>query len=114
MTEPIFEASPLVKERVIRGYFDADGYPNFSKARRQVSVKATSVNKLGVESMKTLLETIGYGPGVYRRYNDAEVWELCIGRRDEVVRFHNRIGFSIHRKQEKLGKMMTWNEPPTK
>jgi len=106
VTRPILEAPPVVKERVARGYFDADGYPNFSKARNQVSVKATSVNKQGVDSMKQLLVTIGYRPGVYRRYNDMDVWELCIGRADDVIRFYNRIGFSIKRKQQKLRRFL--------
>jgi hypothetical protein len=112
VTKLIFEASPIIKEGVVRGYFDADGYPNFSKARQRVSLKATSVNKLGVQSMKELLKTIGYSPGVYRRYKDAEVWELCIARKDDIVRFYRRIGFSINRKHQKLKDMMTWKGLP--
>lgn len=106
VTNPIFEASPIARKGVVRGYFDADGYPNFSKVKNQVSLKATSVNKGGVESMKELLGTVGYGAGVYRRYKDQEVWELCIARRQDVVRFYSQIGFSIPRKQRKLANML--------
>lgn len=106
VTKPIFDAIPEIKEGVVRGYFDADGYPNFSKARQQVSLKATSVNRLGVELMRDLLRTIGYEPRVYRRYKAADVWELCIARQADVVRFHRRIGFSIRRKQLRLGMIL--------
>ncbi len=106
VTEPIFEASPRVKEMVIRGYLDADGYPNFSKARNQVSLKVTSANRLGVESMKELLLTIGYRAGVYRRYRDNRAWELCVARQADVVRFYDEIGFTIERKQDSLKSML--------
>ena len=106
VTEPIFSAMPDAKEGVVRGYFDADGYPHFSKARNQVSLKATSTNRLGVESMKKLLATIGYNAGVYRRYSNSEVWELCIARQQDVLRFYVQIGFSIRRKQARLAAML--------
>lgn len=54
VTRPIFDAGTPAKKRVILGYFDADGYPYFSRVRNQVSVKAISVNKAGPNSMKEL------------------------------------------------------------
>ena len=108
VTSPIFEASSTARKAVVRGYFDADGYPNFSKARNQVSLKATSVNRGGIESMKDLLRTIGYGAGIYRRYKSKDVWELCIARHQDVVRFYSHIGFSIVRKQRKLATMLIY------
>jgi intein-encoded DNA endonuclease-like protein len=95
-----------VREGVVRGYFNADGYPNFSKARNQVSLKATTVNKIGADSMRRLLATIGYKSGVYMRYKEDEVWELCIARQEDVVDFYKCIGFSIRRKQNKLRTML--------
>lgn len=106
VTKPFFRADSDVKEGVIRGYFNADGYPNYSKARNQVSLKATTVNRRGVDSMKKLLGTIGYHPGVYRRYADKDVWELCLARQEDVVSFYRRVGFSIGRKQHKLRSML--------
>ena len=104
--EPIFRAPLSVREGVIRGYFSADGYPDFSNARDQVSLKATTVNKPGADSMRRLLETIGFRPGVYRRYKVKDVWELCVARQADVLDFYNRIGFSIARKQTKLRSML--------
>jgi len=56
--------------------------------------------------MKKLLGTIGYHPGVYRRYADKDVWELCLARQEDVVSFYRRVGFSIGRKQHKLRSML--------
>ncbi len=106
VTTPIFEASNAARRMVVRGYLDADGYPNFSEARQQVSLKATSVNKEGLLSMRELLGSIGYAAGVYRRYKDDRAWELCITRQEDVVRFYSEIGFAIPRKQQNLRKMM--------
>jgi hypothetical protein len=101
-----FEGSFEVKQGVVRGYFNADGYPNFSRARQQVSLLATSVNYNGLVSMKDLLGAIGYTAGVYRRYKGEKIWELRINRQNDVVRFYREIGFSIERKQEKLAAML--------
>lgn len=106
VTRPLFKAHTEVREGVVRGYFNADGYPNFSKARNQVSLKATTVNKIGADSMRRLLATIGYKSGVYMRYKEDEVWELCIARQEDVVDFYKCIGFSIRRKQNKLRTML--------
>jgi hypothetical protein len=104
--DPFFEAQQTIKEGLVRGYFDADGYPNLNKARQEVSVKAVSVNLEGVRTMKELLSTIGYEPKVYRRYSNADVWELCMARQSDVVRFYECIGFSIERKQRALEFML--------
>ena len=56
--------------------------------------------------MKKLLESLGYKPGVYRRYSDGSAWELCIARQGDVLRFYTKIGFSIEQKQEGLRGML--------
>ncbi len=89
-----------------RGYFDADGYPYFSKSRDKVFVQINSVNRQGLEDMRELLQSLGYHPGLYRRYKKREVWEVTIQRKPEVIRFYDEIGFSIRRKQEKLRRML--------
>jgi len=98
----IFESSFRVKESLLRGYFDADGYPYYNKARQQVLVQVNSVNNRGLLDTKGLLLSLNYHPGLYRRYKTKDVWELTIHRNAEVIRFHDEIGFSIGRKQSRL------------
>jgi len=106
VTAPIFRANRAVKEAVIRGYFNADGYPNFSVARNEVALKATTVNCQGINTMSRLLQSLGYQAHVYRRYKNRNVWELCIARQDDVLRFYEFIQFGIRRKQRKLRLML--------
>jgi intein/homing endonuclease len=95
-----------VRRGFARGYFDADGYPYFSKSRKKVLVQINSVNKRGLTDMRELLQSLGYNPGLYRRYKNRDVWEVTIQRKSEVIRFLNEIGFSIRRKQQKLRSML--------
>lgn len=102
----LFSAPIGVRRAFIRGYFDADGYPYFSKARHHVYVQVNSVNLNGVMDTKRLLESVGFHPGLYRRYKARDVWELTIHRKSEVFRYSTEIKFSIARKQAKLLKML--------
>jgi intein/homing endonuclease len=104
---PVLFESPIeVRQAFIRGYFDADGYPYFNKARNKVLVQVNSVNYSGLSDAKNLFESLDYHPGLYRRYKVRNVWELTIHRKNEIMRFLNEIGFSIERKQAKLRKML--------
>lgn len=102
----LFRASSQIKQGLIRGYFDADGYPKFSEAREKVLVQVNSVNRNGLMDMKRLLQSLGYNPGLYKRYKESNVWELVIIRQGEAIRFLSQIGFSIGRKQTKLETML--------
>ncbi len=106
VSQELLGARTRVREGVVRGYFNADGYSNFSKARKQVSLKATSVNYCGLVSMKDLLRTVDYRAAVYRRYKARDVWELTICRQSDVLRFFHQIGFSVRRKQESFAGML--------
>jgi intein-encoded DNA endonuclease-like protein len=102
----MLEASRECRVAFARGYFDADGYPYFSKSRNSVFVQINSVNYLGLTDMRNLLRSLGYHPGLYKRYKKRQVWEVTIQRKPEVIRFADEIGFSIKRKQAKLRKML--------
>jgi intein/homing endonuclease len=102
----LLSSSTEIRRRFARGYFDADGYPYFSRARDKVFVQINSVNRNGLEDMRVLLRSLGYNPGLYRRYKKRDVWEVTIQRKSEVIRFYDEIGFSIMRKQEKLRRML--------
>ncbi len=102
----LFTLSEAPRKRFLRGLFDADGYPRLNPARRVVLVQINSVNFLGLTDVKVLLKSLGYHPGLYRRYKLRDVWELVIARTKEVERFHKEIGFSISRKQSALGQMI--------
>ena len=106
VTPALFTAAIKVRRAFVRGYFDADGYPYFGKARNHVYVQVNSVNYSGLLDAKRLLEGIGFHPGLYRRYKKRDVWELTIHRKQEVFRFSTEVTFSIRRKQEKLEKML--------
>jgi hypothetical protein len=106
ISDDVFKSSSNVKKSLIRGYFDADGYPRYSKARRRVLVQVNSVNRNGLLDMRRLLQSLRYHPGLYRRYRTRDVWELVTQRDAEIVRFFNEIGFSIERKQTKLKRML--------
>jgi len=107
----IRSSSTDVRRRFVRGYFDADGYPYFHKARNRVVVKVNSVNNRGLKDVRGLLERLGYHPGLYTRYKGRAVWEVTIQRKKEVFRFFDEIGFSIARKQNKLLKMLKQKWP---
>lgn len=102
----IFKSALEARRAFVRGYFDADGYPYFSKARNRVFVQVNAVNHSGLTGVKRLLESTGFHPGLYRRYKKRDVWELTIYRKQEVIRFSTEIKFSIKRKQAKLGRML--------
>jgi len=102
----VLNSAAPIRRSFARGYFDADGYPYFSKSRDKVFVQINSVNKKGLEDMRELLRSLGYNPGLYRRYKKREVWEVTIQRKSEVIRFYSEIGFSIRRKQGKLRRML--------
>jgi len=104
---PVLLRSPTdIRRRFARGYFDADGYPYYNKSRDKVLVQINSVNRNGLTDMRELLRSLGYNPGLYKRYKNRSVWEITIQRKSEVIRFANDIGFSIQRKQEKLRNML--------
>ena len=102
----LFHSSEEARRGLVRGYFDADGYPHFSKARARASVQVNSVNLNGLQDMRDLLRTLGFSPGLYRRYKIQEVWELSVQRSSEVIRFFDEIGFSIKRKQVRLKELL--------
>lgn len=109
LSPEIFESSPRAKKSLVRGYFDADGYPYYNEARRQVLIQVNSVNLRGLQDMRRLLCSLGYHPGLYKRYKAKDVWEITIHRNAEVVRFYDEIGFSINRKQSRLKGMIERN-----
>jgi hypothetical protein len=99
-------SSAEIRRRFARGYFDADGYPYLNKSRKKVLVQINSVNNAGLTDMRELLRSLGYNPGLYRRYKNRDVWEVTIQRKSELIRFLDEIGFSIKRKQQKLRRML--------
>jgi hypothetical protein len=107
----ILDSSVAARRRFAVGYFDADGYPYFSKSQNRIFVQVNSVNKRGLEDFKRLLESLGYHPGLYRRYKHREVWQVVIQRKREIFRFTREIGFSISRKQSKLLRMIARKWP---
>ena len=107
----LFTFSVEIRRSFIRGYFDADGYPYFSKARNHVYIQVNSVNYHGLADGRRLLESLGFHPGLYRRYKARDVWELTIHRKFELIKFHNEIGFSLSRKQSDLMKMLVRRWP---
>lgn len=107
----IMRSSMKTRRRFVKGYFDADGYPYFNKSRNNVLVQVNSVNKRGLTDLKQLLESMGFHPGLYKRYRTKAVWEVTIQRKQEILRFSREIGFSIARKQRGLLRMINRKWP---
>jgi len=105
----LFHTSRHVREGLLRGYFDADGYPYFSESRQEVLVQVNSVNLEGLMDMKCLFEGIGYNPGLYKRYSNRDVWQLSLLRKADVLHFFSQIRFSINRKQNRLESLLRRN-----
>ena len=109
---PLLFACPFeIRQAFIRGYFDADGYPYFSRARDRVYVQVNSVNLSGLVGRNRLFVSLGFHPGLYRRYKKRDVWELTVHRKEDVFRFYDEIGFSTVRKQDKLREMLARKWP---
>jgi len=106
LKEIIFDSPEAVRERLVRGYFDADGTPYYNEMRNRLIVRATSVNLAGLQDMKRLLISLGIHPGIYRKASDESSWELDIARLSDLESFRSRIGFSITRKRAKLEEAM--------
>ena len=106
INQAILDSSVVIRRGFARGYFDADGYPYFNKSRNRTLVQINSVNKNGLTDMRGLLQSLGYHPGLYKRYKKRRVREVTIQRKSELIRFLDEIGFSISRKQARLRGML--------
>jgi len=95
--EIILDSDDMVKRRLLRGYFDAEGYSK----RMPRCVEAVSVNKKGLSDMQLLLKSIGIHSKIYESRSPS-AWRLRISCQKNLLLFRDLINFSIARKSLQL------------
>lgn len=97
----------------VSGFFDADGSVEVSPngnangfPRVRIDLWNTSLPL--IMAIKDFLESIGYHPRIYRtkRERSNPLYDVCIARREEVLRFMREIGSQHPSKQVKFGELL--------
>jgi intein-encoded DNA endonuclease-like protein len=111
------------QERYIRGFVDGEGWPAYYRTRSTrahhkpgyVSSRAVFVsntNKALLENIRAMLNEMGIDSKLYLdtkagvRRSTITSWKLAILGRDNLVRFHDRIGFTDSGKAGTLKAML--------
>jgi len=94
----IFEAPKASICSLLRGYMDADGFVHKSPTR---GVRVESVNENGINDVLGLFAKLGIRARIYRR-KSRNVWTLQIGRRQNISRYRELVGFSLPHKSTAL------------
>lgn len=80
----------------ISGFFDSEGGPSAHR-KKWCLIRVSSSNKDGLGNLHNLLQKNDFNP---TNLTGKHSFSLC--RREELIRFHDEIGFKIERKQKKL------------
>ncbi|NIP40460.1 MAG: hypothetical protein GTN39_02990 [Candidatus Aenigmarchaeota archaeon] len=98
----ISDSSEKVQCRFLKGFFDSEGSVGTNSRR----VVAVSTNKQGLNGIKSLLSRSGINSRIHRnkeiRGNRKPCYSIRITGRENILKYNEKIGFSIRRKQVKL------------
>lgn len=72
-------------KRCIRGLIDSDGCVYFCKRDRHTYIKFTNHNLFLLSDFRAVAKSLGYN------FAKANKWNVCLYRKDEVVRFINDV-----------------------
>jgi intein-encoded DNA endonuclease-like protein len=93
----IFESSRAIKKEFIRAFADDEG----CVAPYRVSI--FSINFEGLMQLKRLIEEFDIDCRIRGRFGcKKNVFAVIISRKENIVKFRDKIGFSLERKQVKL------------
>lgn len=114
----IFEIAAVFPAEFLRGFFDAEGHVDVSFAvNPRLSIGAENSDRLLLLRIKWLLNAdFGISSRIYQKRKAGSIkvirgktftmkrtsYSLTIGKFDEMKTFADRVGFSIHRKAQKL------------
>ncbi|MFH1236979.1 MAG: LAGLIDADG family homing endonuclease [Candidatus Aenigmatarchaeota archaeon] len=100
--ECVFESSNEIKCRFLRGFFDSEGSVDVNSKR----ITAVSTNTHGINDVSNLLKDLDIKSRIRKNSikhgNRNACYSVRITGWQNVVRYCDRIGFSIERKQAKL------------
>ena len=98
----IFDASQEIKCGFLRGFFDSEGCVGIGSRR----ITAISTNGDGIEDVRNLLTSLGIKSRIRKitkiSKNRKACYALRITGRQNIVKYRDKIGFVIKRKQIKL------------
>lgn len=86
----------------LRGYYDSEG--SVLIGHRSFSVSIHSINKKGLEEIKSLLKRLGVNSTkmmIDKRYSN-HIFHFAICKKEDIKTFLNKIDFSIERKHLKI------------
>jgi len=103
---------------LLGGYFDADGNVYYNKKKNNVRVVLTSICEELLIEVKYLLLKLGIGSSISKEKRNTipeigyegqqpYIYRLYINRKDDVIRFRDKIYFMIKHKQDVLDKIKT-------
>ena len=87
----------------LRGFFDAEGNAYYQTRKNRLYLSAGSSNKKYIDLVQKALNYLGIESKVY--YKKGNFYHLCIGKKENQIRFYEEVGFTIKRKQEVLEKL---------
>jgi intein-encoded DNA endonuclease-like protein len=103
--EIIFESSDEIKCRFLRGFFDSEGNVDVNSRR----ITAVSTNKDGINDIANLLTNLGIKSRIHKNSticgNRTISFNLRMTGRQNIVKYCEKIGFSIQRKHAKLNEL---------
>ncbi|MFH0929272.1 MAG: LAGLIDADG family homing endonuclease [Candidatus Aenigmatarchaeota archaeon] len=114
----IFRTDENIKCSFLRGIFDAEGSVDVKGKKIVFANTSTEITEI----TKILLEDIGIECKVYNRFSNTRYIEgrklfpgtyfvIQIGSRENLKTYHEKVGFSINRKQERLDKIIKSYKP---
>lgn len=113
----LLEIACVFPQEFLRGFFDAEGHVDVSAGRYfQLFVGAENSDRFLLRKVGELLRTLGIDSRIQRKREAGSIkvirntlfvmrrtsYSVMIGRMGDVKRFAAEVGFSIHRKTQKL------------
>ena len=99
----LFISNDICRSYFLKGIFDSDG-----SVHGKHSLDLTSTNFNGLNDIKRLLETIDIISSEVRK--DGSCYKLYITSKENILKFHKKVGFSISKKSKKLNNLvMSYN-----
>lgn len=86
----------------LQGFFDAEGYVDDKGATPQI--RAGSKHRSNLIQIKDLLDRLGIHSIISKC---GRIWEIRIYRNDAKLKFYEKIGFRLKRKQDALVRILT-------
>ena len=114
--DALFEIARTHPTEFLKGFFDSEGTFNFDSKRRYGYLSASNydtevlefcrelLKEIGIESHITLTKKKGTKVKIWGKEYEysSDLYEIRIYRKENIFKFYQLIGFTIHRKQQLL------------